>query len=417
MNCEILRTLYIRSNGEIPCNDDLGEKIILGRVNADDPDWDINSVLSNASYSKIRDSFGSGIFPWLDTCQGCAFYRPHEPLSDMLAQRRIVKLQIEPSLACNLRCPCCSNQIQVKTRRNPLLMGLDLFETILKSLKRSSYSIDQIEYCGQGEPLLHPNFPQFARLARDYYPDTRQRLITSGNFDYSRATGGEQIDEIFVSCDGVFQQSYEQYRRRGRVDLAIQFMKDAPKEIGGRRQILVWKYILFEFNDSEEEIYVAQKLAQEIGVDTMLFVFTHSDFRSQRYRAKNAASFPLYFPNVTTNATPVHYQDSDTPDLSLCALDEVRNAGRWLRVRGWALSHQRVSGIRISLDGSLVGYARIGLPRPGIRKLYAGFHEPNGGFDFLGRVSTKLVGRHEIEVELLSERGVIRTVRQICLLN
>ena len=31
-----------------------------------------------------------------------------------------------------------------------------------------------------------------------------------------------------------------------------------------------WKYILFEFNDSDEELYEAQRLAAEIGVDQLL---------------------------------------------------------------------------------------------------------------------------------------------------
>ncbi len=40
-----------------------------------------------------------------------------------------------------------------------------------------------------------------------------------------------------------------------------------------------------------------------------MFVFTHSDFKSQRYTPENVADFPARFPNVTTNATPMHYRE------------------------------------------------------------------------------------------------------------
>ena len=78
-------------------------------------------------------------------------------------------------------------------------------------------------------------------------------------------------------------------------------MKDIKK--AGKVRRLLWKYILFEFNDSDEELIAAQRLGNSIGVDTLMFVFTHSKFKSVKYRPETVADLPIIYSNVTTNHT------------------------------------------------------------------------------------------------------------------
>lgn len=314
MNCEILHTLYVRTNGDVPCNDDAGEPLLLGLIRPEMTSWSASELLFNHRYRHIRDSLARGQMPWPDTCGRCAFFRPNEPFADFLAQKAIRKIQIEPTLACRLRCPGCSNQTQVRVRPQPLAMDLGMFERILLSLRRENFSVAEIEYCGQGEPLLHPAFPEFVRLARRHFPATAQRLITSGNFDFQTATGGERIDEVIVSCDGAFPASYERYRIGGDIEVALRFLRDAQAAVvaHGRGRV-AWKYILFEWNDSTPELQAARDLATELGLEWLLFVYTHSAGKSRRYTTDNLAAFPVVGPNVTTNATPIHYQQSPHP--------------------------------------------------------------------------------------------------------
>lgn len=180
-------------------------------------------------------------------------------------------------------------------------MKVEVFESLVSSLVQHLYITETIEYCGQGDPLMHPQFAEFVKIARRYYPNAVQRLITNGNFDYWKTTNGEFIDQIYVSCDGVFQGNYEKYRIRGDVDKVVKFMKDAKKS--GNVGRLTWKYILFEFNDSDEELIAAQHLANSIGVDTLMFVFTHSQFKSMKYRPETLTDLPIIYPNVITNYT------------------------------------------------------------------------------------------------------------------
>ncbi|MBW2455522.1 MAG: hypothetical protein JRI68_13465, partial [Deltaproteobacteria bacterium] len=183
MDCEILRTLYLKCNGEVLCNDHVGERVLLGVVEAEDPSWTIDRVFGNEHYAHIRASFSEGRVPWDGICQRCAFLRPGIPLQDRLARRTLTKLQVEPSLACNLRCLCCTNRQQQRARSKPHVMPLASYERTLRSLREDRFKLKTIEYCGQGEPLTHPGFHEFVTLGRRYFPRARQRLITNGNFD------------------------------------------------------------------------------------------------------------------------------------------------------------------------------------------------------------------------------------------
>jgi hypothetical protein len=94
----------------------------------------------------------------------------------------------------------------------------------------------------------------------------------------------------------------------------------------------------------------------------------------------------------------------------MCVLDEMQvHDGRWLGLRGWALSHKKLTGIRISVDGRVAGYARLGLERPDVLATHPGFRNPAGGFDFTGPLSQRLTGQQEIVVTLLSVRGPLKS--------
>jgi wyosine [tRNA(Phe)-imidazoG37] synthetase (radical SAM superfamily) len=422
VNCEILDTLYVRSNGDVPCDDDAGEGIILGRIGPDPVS--VDSLLRNESFSHIRAALRSGVAPWPGVCERCAFYRPFHPPTDGLGERRIRKIQIEPSLACRLRCPACSNHLQIRYRPKPWTLARDTLSALLSGLVREQYRVDEVEYCGQGEPLLHPSFASLVDAVRSALPNTRQRLITSGNVEYATTVGGRALEEIFVSCDGLHQSSYEKYRVRGDVAVALRFLEDIPPVVDGIRQMKVWKYILFEFNDSDEEITETQQRAQDLGVDVMIFVFTHSKHRSERWTAENVAEFPILFPNVTTSATPIHDQlrrdgiasAAWTPTTRFgrrtahVEIDEMVARGSRVMARGWAWRRGGLDSLELRIDGQPVGVARIGLPRPDVAQAFPDYG-PRTGFAVSGALPCPLShGDHQIEVGLRDEAGTVAAI-------
>ena len=95
--------------------------------------------------------------------------------------------------------------------------------------------------------------------------ESAKRLVHSG------------IDEVTFSIDGASQDTYVQYRQRGKFDLAIRNLRVmAEEKRRSRRDVphLNWRYILFKWNDSDEEMNLARRLATEAGVDRLSWELT-----------------------------------------------------------------------------------------------------------------------------------------------
>lgn len=407
MNCDALQRLYIRANGDVPCYDDAGLSVLLGSIETES----IVTLLANARYSHIRSSLASGTEPWRATCGHCGLLRKGDSTVDLFGERRILTLQLETSLACNMRCPCCCNAVEVQTRPRPHILDLRLLDRVLCDLRDSGYEVMEVEYCGHGEPILHPKFPEAIRLVRDRFPHARQRLITNGSRDYARTTGGNALDEIVVSCDGFYQASYEQYRVGGVVDHALAFLRDAPPMLAGRAQRRVWKYLVFEFNDSDEELLAAQYAAHEMGIDLLSFVLTHSRFRSKRFTNETLHLLPLCFDNVAVTRTPhiandwgtTHTLDSSGLETGFVRhVDEARIEQGRLRVRGWALSKRALRDILVKLDGELLGSAFRGFARPDVQAAYPAYGDPEAGFEFKCRLDAIRPGPHTLLLEFVA---------------
>jgi hypothetical protein len=85
------------------------------------------------------------------------------------------------------------------------------------------------------------------------------------------------IDEVTFSIDGATAESYVKYRQRGKFDLAIQTLRtmaDEKRRSGRDVPFLNWRYILFVWNDSDQEMARARELAAEIGVDRLCWELT-----------------------------------------------------------------------------------------------------------------------------------------------
>ena len=421
MNCEILHTLYIKSNGDVLCNDDYGERVKLANVSHDLEAGTMQDLFGNHAYQHIRGALSGGKIPWDDVCEHCAFIRHDEPFADLSAQKHITKLQLEPSLLCNLNCRCCSNDLQVQQRKKPHLMDPETYESVLSSLKDGGYRLDSVEYCGQGEPLMHPQFAEFAVATKKYYPQAWQRVITNGNFSYQKTLGQAPVDEIMVACDGLQQESYSQYRVKGKVEKVLQFMSDAAAARKKGRPQVIWKYILFEFNDSEKEILEAQGKAQEIGVDTLVFVVTHSQYHSQKYTMESIARLPIVSHKVTTNAHPSFFDGVRYGNIkktfirsvldklsqkSLVRIDEVVIMPEdLLQIRGWAAAIEDIERIVVSIDDRVLGETLPADLRPDVEAAFPHFTRQPMGFRFSTKIEPEALKKSVVGIELYDQHN------------
>lgn len=312
--------------------------------------------------------------------------------------------------------------MQLRTRDKPFVLPVEIFEHLFATLSRERFAVQEIEYCGQGEPLMNPRFATLVERGRHHFPHAHQRLITNGNFDYQRTVRGQFLDEIMVSCDGFHPSSYARYRIGGEVRKPLSFMRAARSSGDSSRQRVIWKYILFEFNDSDEEIEAAQRAAQDLGVTALLFVVTHSQYKSRRYTSDNLATLPRLYPNVVLNLTPLLHSRSVSfaarcdDDISrgelrpvyeqeeyrvFARLDEVSlSLDQHLNLRGWALAPNGITRVDVELDGVPIGMARLGGARGDVLRALPMYGRADSGFTLSVALGRVLHGRHAVALVL-----------------
>lgn len=176
-----------------------------------------------------------------------------------------ITISIEPTTACNLRCPECPSGLRSFTRETGNLKA-DFFKETVEALHRDLLFL--IFYF-QGEPYINPRFLEMVAYANKKGLYT----ITSTNAHFlndenARRTIESGLDRLIISIDGTTQETYEQYRIGGRLDAVIE----------GAKNVVAWKrklksktpHIIFQFlvvRPNEHQIPDVYRLAKEIGVD------------------------------------------------------------------------------------------------------------------------------------------------------
>ncbi len=339
MDCRILRHITLKSNGHFGCDDSVGYGIDLGHVSLE-PGWRLKDIINGPIYRHIRNSFSKGQVPWPGTCEGCDLFSAGASPNDTIESR--LELLVEPTLNCNISCACCIRKQIINNGRNIKSLDPKILETFFDACKRENIFVEYVHYIGWGEPLLHDRFSDLVDIVKIRSPQTIQVVTTAANIDFKKAIGSSLIDKIVVSADGANQNSYEKYRRRGAMENVIKFMRDC-KRYGHSGIFLEWKYILFEWNDSDDDLLEAQILAEEIGVDSLLFIITNSKWNSQRFTSNLAEEFPFVtnlasitpaaaMCAVAHEAEPFVWKDDASGFIDKCTI----SVGRFLDVHGWA---------------------------------------------------------------------------------
>jgi len=149
------------------------------------PEWSATRLFTNPRYTHMKAAFERDELPWGDVCTRCVFLRPNEPFYNGLAKKRLEKVHVEPSLACALRCPGCTRIYQIKERKGPVFLPLDVYRRMLTSLRDEGYAVDLLYFCGQGEPLSHPHLEDLIASSREFFPKTPLAINTNGNYRFA----------------------------------------------------------------------------------------------------------------------------------------------------------------------------------------------------------------------------------------
>lgn len=299
--CRMVDGLYVRANGRLPCWCGPGEAQVHGRV-SDGP------LLTRPGIERVRAAFSAGQLPAPALCGGCQARRslPRHRLSG--PPRVLDELHLEPSFLCPLGCAMCpaDNQTRRAEAEPPYHLTLGTLDTVLSRLRAEGVRhVRQVRLEGKGEPLLNPDLEAIIGRIREAFPATRIVLTTSGSVPQRPSLATSGLDLLTVSADGFWQDSYARYRVRGRIAQVRQFITALRLATLRSRSTLqvVWKYLLFEWNDSPEELAAAWTFCQQQGVAFELR-FTHSEGGTQRWTPalleEHAARF---LPGTTVKAT------------------------------------------------------------------------------------------------------------------
>ena len=172
---------------------------------------------------------------------------------------------IEPTTACNLKCPECPSGLRAFSRETGNLKE-DFFR---KTIDEIHQELMYLIFYFQGEPYINPNFLEMVNYAnkKGIYTITS----TNGHFlndENAKKTIESGLDRLIISVDGTTQETYENYRIAGKLDTVLK----------GAANVVKWKkkmksstpHIIFQFlvvKPNEHQIPEIYKLADEIGVD------------------------------------------------------------------------------------------------------------------------------------------------------
>ncbi|MBK8846363.1 MAG: SPASM domain-containing protein [Bacteroidetes bacterium] len=180
-----------------------------------------------------------------------------------------VSISIEPTTACNLRCPECPSGLRSFTRPTGLL-NMELFVRIIEQIHRQ---VGYLTFYFQGEPYLHQQFLQMVQFASQHGMYTA--TSTNAHFlDDALAvkTVEAGLNRLIISIDGTSQETYEKYRVGGSINKvfkAIDTICRIKKELKKYTPYVILQFLVVRHN--EHQIQEIIRIARSSGVNELRF--------------------------------------------------------------------------------------------------------------------------------------------------
>ena len=363
-------------------------------------------VLGDARVGSVRDAWTGPTITQLRTdlncggskfCGDCALKLPLK--KDEAPPERSVdagpfpgRMYVECTAACNISCnqACCNPESGITRTRQAGMLDFDLFKRVIDEAGPSLHRIDFFNY---GEAFLHKRAVEMCEYIKTNFPHIYLYTSTNGlalSEEAARRLVHSGIDEVTFSVDGARQESYEKYRQRGKLDVALRnlrAMADEKRKSGRTLPFLNWRYILFVWNDSDEEMQQAREMAQEMGVDRLCWEIT--DHPEDAYSRRFVPGAPDYeairretwddsnLGNAIPGATPRALIEVKTVfglplvgarKRPLTVRTRVRNLSERVFPNDGAQGRRlvRLGAQLCAADGSLINldFARADLPKP-----------------------------------------------------
>ncbi len=256
----------------------------------------LNEIFHGEKADGFRRSLARGDFP-VQFCPDCRDLRSagtveiekrlrnyHVPTKGIMA---------ENTVACDLDCLECNRDLVLSTRSRASLTLEDI-QIVAETLRDNG--IQKVSFFNLGEPFMSNTVYEELKAIRSLNPDIE--IATSTNGRYLSGPGKMDAalltDHVFFSIDGCSQETCEHYQRGVDFSRAINNMGALVQHRnakGLRRPIIEWKYVVFRWNDREEHIEEAIRLARSLNIDVLSFWPAWGNRRIQSRRFKRSRYF------------------------------------------------------------------------------------------------------------------------------
>ena len=258
------------------CADPYGRRVL-----GDARTSSIHEVWNGGAVTRLREELNQGGSRFCGDCPlKLPLKRDEAPVERPLDAGPLPsRMYIECTAACNISCDhaCCAPETGITRTRQAGMLDFDLFRRVIDDVGAALVRIDFFNY---GEAFLHKRAVEMCEYIKAHVPSVYLYTSTNGlalTDEQARRLTHSGIDEVTFSIDGASQGTYEKYRQRGRFDRAIATlaaMADEKHRSGRDLPFLNWRYILFTWNDSDEEMNRAREIAAAIGIDRLCWEIT-----------------------------------------------------------------------------------------------------------------------------------------------
>lgn len=258
------------------CADPYGRRVL-----GDTRTTSVSGVWTGEVASSLRSDIVAGGSKF---CGDCPLKLPLKkdeapPARDLNVGTLPSRLYVECTAACNISCnqACCAPETGITRTRQAGMLDFDLFTRVIDE---AGPSLGRVDFFNYGEAFLHKRAVEMCEYIKAKYPHIYLYTSTNGlalTEEKARRLVHSGIDEVTFSIDGASQETYVKYRQRGDFAKAFANLRAMTDEKAGNgRDVphLNWRYILFKWNDHDEEMEAARRLAVEAGVDRLCWEIT-----------------------------------------------------------------------------------------------------------------------------------------------
>lgn len=175
-------------------------------------------------------------------------------------------LEFEVTNNCNFHCLMCKTGMSTAKRERGY-MSCDTYKKIIDEIKGKQIAL---KFVGQGEPLLHPNFPEFVKEAEENgivcHLTTNASLLDEDMMDKLFSAG---LESIKFSFQGVTREGYLEMRQKDNFEQLMNTISKLYDKRGNKERPYITIHTTVT-DESEKQIETFRERAQAISDEVQI---------------------------------------------------------------------------------------------------------------------------------------------------